>query len=473
MKTDTLYIHTIGCQMNVYDSDRIAGLLEPMHFTMTDSPDSADLVVVNTCAIRAKAEQKVFSYLGRLAKLKARKPDLMIAVGGCVAQQEGKKILDRIPAVDVVFGTRAIERLPGHIASIKRKRKRIVDLGMQPIGGEPERVTPWAAADPRVSRFVTIMRGCDNFCSYCVVPYVRGRESSRHPEHIVEEIRGLVKAGVREVTLLGQNVNSYGIKEGICSFPELLEKVDGIDGLLRIRFTTSHPKDLSDGLIEAFGSLNKLCRHIHLPVQSGADSVLRRMNRRYTREEYLRKVERLRRRYPDIAVTSDFIVGFPGETDADFQATLGLIREVDFDGLFVFMYSDRPSAPASRFPEKVPEKVKNERLQILLELQEAINADRNRRLIGTVQAVLAEGPAKRKPPGTLSSQDPNPQWSGRTSGNKIVSFPAGFESCLGCEAHPGEMMNIRIESAFSHSLWGKPVAMKPRSVALKGECHAA
>ena len=460
MKTENLYIHTIGCQMNVYDSDRMAGLLMPLHYTLTDSPESADLVVVNTCAIRAKAEQKVFSYLGRLARLKRRRPGLIIAVGGCVAQQEGSKILERIPSVDLVFGTHAINRLPDNITRIKTGERRIVDIDMLPAieeSGFPEAVY----ADGKVSQFVTIMQGCDNYCTYCVVPYVRGREASRQPERIIKEIQALVKTGVREVTLLGQNVNSYGIKEGVCTFPELLARVNAVDGLLRIRFTTSHPKDLSEALIQAFGSVDKLCHHIHLPVQSGSNRILKRMNRRYTRELYLEKIDRLRHHCPDIAITSDFIVGFPGETEDDFRETLDLIRAVGFDGLFAFMYSDRPHAPAARFSEKIPEQVKGDRLQKLLDLQETINTRKNESLIGSIQTVLVDGFSKKQTPTAFSSGKRGVQWTGRTSGNKIVHFVFNDENRSGFQVHPGEMIDVEIERAFSHSLWGIPLETQP------------
>jgi len=458
METEKLHVHTIGCQMNVVDSQRIAALLKPMDYTMVESPDQADLVVVNTCAIRAKAEQKVFSFLGRLAKLKARNPELIIAVGGCVAQQEGDRIMRRMPSVDLVFGTHAIARLPEHIARIKTRKQRYVDTEM--MRGIQEFDTPaWDGETGKVSQFVTIMRGCDNYCSYCVVPHVRGAEVSRKPENIIHEIKALVKKGIREVTLLGQNVNSYGIKDGECAFPELLSRVNAVKGLCRIRFTTSHPKDLSDALIRVFGSMEKVCRHIHLPVQSGANRILKQMNRRYTRELYLEKIEKLRHRCPDIAISSDFIVGFPGESDREFQETLDLIREVGFDSLFAFMYSDRPSAPASRNPDKIPEKVKGERLQALLDLQEACNTARAAALIGSIEEVLIDGFSKKQGQthGANREVGKGIQWTGRTSGNRIVNFTLDDRNSPAPTFHPGDLVAVRIEKAFSHSLWGKPV----------------
>ena len=338
MITKHLYINTIGCQMNVYDSEQIARGMKTLRYKLTSFPDKADLIIVNTCAIREKAEQKVFSFLGRLDALKRKKPDLIIGVGGCVAQQEGAKILARVPHIDLVFGTNAIGRLPGIIEKIESKKCRVVDVEMTEEIEELDFISD-KYDEGKITSYVTIMQGCDNYCTYCVVPYVRGKEASRYPEIIVSEIRNIVESGVKEVTLLGQNVNSYGKKKGLCSFPELLTLVNEIDGLLRIRFTTSHPKDLSDDLIIAFKHLDKLCNHIHLPVQSGSNNVLKRMNRKYTREIYLEKVDKLRNVCPDIAITSDIIVGFPGEEVADFRKTLDLIKQVEFDGLFAFKYS--------------------------------------------------------------------------------------------------------------------------------------
>ena len=395
MKTKYLYINTIGCQMNVYDSEQIARGLKSLQYEMTPFLEKADLIIVNTCAIREKAEQKVFSFLGRLAGLKKKRPDLIIGVGGCVAQQEGAKILKRVPYLDLVFGTNAIDRLPNAIQAILSKKCRIVDIEMSDQIKELDFITN-GVDKTEVSRFVTIMQGCDNYCTYCVVPYVRGRETSREPENIINEIRRLVESGVREVTLLGQNVNSYGMKEGLCTFPELLRRINDIDGLLRIRFTTSHPKDLSENLIHAFKDLDKLCHHIHLPIQSGSNRILKRMNRKYTREIYLDKVDKLRNTCPGIAITSDIIVGFPGETKTDFQETLDLIRTVEFDGLFAFKYSDRPNASAARFSDKILEDEKKQRLQQVLDLQDQFTTRKNKTLKDSIQSVLVEGFSKNR-----------------------------------------------------------------------------
>ena len=454
--------------MNVYDSQQIALRLMSLGYQQTSTLDMADLVIVNTCTIRAKAEQKAFSFIGRLAGLKKKKPGLIVGVGGCVAQQEGKKILRRIPHLDLVFGTQAIDRLPGLIQKIEEKRCRIVDVEMVDTPDISDSLVE-SHQDNAVSRFVTIMRGCDNFCSYCVVPYVRGRETSRHPDSILQEIRELVQSGVREITLLGQNVNSYGKKEGLCSFSELLSRVNDIEGLLRIRFVTSHPKDLDNNLIRAFKTNEKLCKHIHLPVQSGSNRVLTQMNRSYSRELYLDKVSKLRDTCSDIAITSDIIVGFPGETDTDFDQTLDLLRMVEFDSLFAFMYSDRPNASAATFKNKIPPEVKRKRLQILLEIQGNFTTMKNQAMVGSIQAILAEGFSKKQSGDSLDSGIHAIQWTGRTSTNKIVNFFQNDnpESCG--DIFAGKSVNIRIEKAFPHSLWGRPVGKNPIAAGMKGE----
>jgi tRNA-2-methylthio-N6-dimethylallyladenosine synthase len=316
------------------------------------------------------------------------------------------------------------------------------------------------------------MQGCDNYCTYCVVPYVRGPEMSRHPDRILVEIEALVHAGVREVILLGQNVNSYGLKEGLPSFAELLTRVDRVEGLSRIRFTTSHPKDLSDDLMGAFGKLAKLCPHIHLPVQSGSDQILKRMNRNYTRQVYLDRIERLRSIRPDIAVTSDFIVGFPGESRRDFEQTLSLVKQVAFDGIFAFMYSDRDIAPALHFKGKVDESVKKDRLQELLATQEAITLGKHQALIGSVQRILVEGGSSR--PGLAETDDKGPQWTGRTPGNKIVNFNGAPDAIPQVSLRVGQLVDVQIERAFSHSLGGRRVSGKPSKGCLEGKkYHAA
>jgi tRNA-2-methylthio-N6-dimethylallyladenosine synthase len=458
MTTKRLYINTMGCQMNVYDSGQIQNRLAPMGYSPTEDMEQADVIIANTCSIRDKAEQKAFSFLGRLAPLKQRNPALIIGMGGCVAQQEGRRVLKRMPHVDLVFGTQAISRLPQIIQRIQKIRCRVVDIDIsETISADDFILGPFPRSD--ASSFVTIMRGCDNYCTYCIVPYVRGRESSRPMDAIIMEIRQLVARGVREVTLLGQNVNSYGQKEGLGSFAQLLEQVHAIEELERIRFTTSHPKDFSAELIHSFQQLGKLCRHIHLPVQSGSDRILRRMNRHYTRRQYLDKVHQLRRTCPDIAITSDIIVGFPGETEQDFEATLSLINEIGFDGLFAFIYSDRPNAPAVRFEDKVDAAVKKERLQRVLACQEDHTFRKNRALVGTVQQVLVDGVSGRRdrpdPGDGFNSQNGRSQWTGRTSTNKIVHFAEEAQHLFNNQILTGQLLRIMIEEALPHCLVGR------------------
>ncbi len=454
--------------MNVYDSEQIAAQLIGLGYQQTGILETADLVIVNTCTIRAKAEQKAFSFLGRLGRLKTKKPGLIIGVGGCVAQQEGNQIFRRTPQVDLVFGTQAIDRLGLLIPKIEDKRCRIVDVTMT-AKPDPSDVVSNHRLDHSVSAFVTIMRGCDNFCTYCVVPHVRGREVSRHPDRIMKEIRGLVQSGVREVTLLGQNVNSYGKKEDLWSFAELLYHVNSIEGLSRIRFTTSHPKDFGSDIINAFRINEKVCDHIHLPVQSGSDQILKQMNRKYTRELYLDKISKLRDNYPGIAITSDIIVGFPGETEADFNETLDLIKMIQFDGIFAFVYSDRPNAPAVHFKDKIPEDEKRIRLQTLLDLQENITRMKNQALVGSVQPILVEGTSKKQSSGSLKRPRSTVQWMGRTTTNKIVNFCFKDSSQRRIDIFPGKIVYARIEKAYAHSLWGEPVGVNSTTGGLKGE----
>ena len=442
MKQKRVHIVTMGCQMNVYDSEQMLRLLAPLNYRPTSEVGKADLILLNTCSIREKAEHKVYSFLGRLVRVKRRRPHIIIGVGGCVAQQEGYRLVERAPHVDMVFGTFALGRLPSLLQQVEDQKKQVVDIDPRETS-EPLCVKEPVLKAERATAFVTIMEGCDNFCTYCVVPHVRGREVSRSPDQILEEIRLLIENGIREVTLIGQNVNAYGQKNGYgCDFPSLLEHVNHIEGLRRIRFTTSHPKDLSDGLIEAFCRLDKLAPHIHLPVQSGSDRVLRRMNRGYAREFYLKKVEKLCNARPDIAITSDIIIGFPGEESVDFEATVDLVRRVGFDSLFLFKYSDRPGVPAARFSDKVPEAVKGERFSTLLEVQRDFTLKKNKALVGTTQEVLVEGPSKKSVN----------QLTGRTPCNRVVNFADGADS-MACV---GEILPVRILRAFSHSLLGEP-----------------
>ncbi len=472
MNLKRLYIHTIGCQMNVYDSEQIAMQLAAIGYEQTATLDDADLIIVNTCTVRAKAEQKAFSFLGRLAKIKRYKKRLIIGVGGCVAQQEGQRILERMPAIDLVFGTQAIERLPHLIQQIESRHCRIVDVDMAERPDIPDSVV--GQQEPvQVAKFVTIMRGCDNYCAYCVVPFVRGRETSRQPESIIREIKALVAKGVKEVTLLGQNVNSYGKNQNLCSFAELLAMINEVEGLVRIRFTTSHPKDLGTDLISGFKDIIKLCSHIHLPVQSGSNRILKRMNRNYTREQYLDKVSELRDTCPQIAITSDIIVGFPGETETDFDQTLQLVETVEFDGLFAFQYSDRPPAPAVKLPDKISTSIISNRLQVILAYQDQLTRSKNQQMVGSTQQVLTDGLSKKEAAGGPAGGDPSLQWTGRTSTNKIVNFYVVASTANSLNL-TGKMVAVHIDEGHSHSLSGRAVNLEPSLRGLKGvENYAA
>ncbi len=432
-----VFIRTFGCQMNEYDSERILTLLKDQYVSCPEL-NEADLIIVNTCSVREKAEQKVYSLVGRLKHLKRRRPEVIIAVVGCVAQQEGERILKRLPHVDLVLGPQAVYRFPEHLAKVLAGERPIVDVTMVKNFRQPL-IFPELDGTRPVKAFVTIMQGCDNFCSYCVVPYTRGREISRPPEEILAEVEHLVRCGVREVTLLGQNVNSYGRKEkGFPTFAELLREVASIPGLWRVRFTTSHPKDLTEELMRCLAEEPKVCKHLHLPVQSGSDRILKRMNRRYTRAEYLNKVAKLRTLCPEIALTTDVIVGFPGETEEDFKATLSLLEEVRYAEIFSFKYSDRPLARSRLFKEKIPEEIKAQRLAKVHELQARITREINESFIGKEVEVLVEG---RSPGNPLL-------WTGRTTTNHVVNFegPEGLKGLLVC---------VLIEDTGQHSLRGR------------------
>ena len=443
------YIYTIGCQMNVYDSEKLASILKSYGFKNTDDMEKADIVVCNTCSIRHKAEEKAFSFLGRFARIKKRKPHLITVMAGCVAQQEGKKAFERLPHLDIVLGTQAFSRFGRHLEAIKSGKRKIVDIQDSPVIYEAMPDTSCCDED-KISRFVTIMQGCENFCTYCVVPYVRGRERSRKPQSIVEEVSLLAGSGVREVTLLGQNVNSYGQKEGQISFSQLLARINEINGIRRIRFATSHPKDLSLDLIYAIRDLDKVCNHLHLPVQSGSNKILKKMNRGYTKEKYIDRILNLKKECKDIALSTDIIVGFPSETRDDFNDTMNLLREIEFDSIFAFAYSNRSSAPAARFPNQVKEKEKLDRLNNLLELQDYYTTKKNKALIGKTLKILVEGKSVKKRDGFEQTQGALDQMTGRTESNKIVHFPSRH-------AKIGDIINIRIEQAYPHSLWGHPL----------------
>ncbi|MBF0412807.1 MAG: tRNA (N6-isopentenyl adenosine(37)-C2)-methylthiotransferase MiaB [Desulfamplus sp.] len=456
------YVYTIGCQMNSYDSEKISDILHNIGYAKTEDLDKADIVVCNTCSIREKAQEKAFSFLGTLANKKRKNPNLISIMAGCVAQQEGANVFKRIPHLDIVMGTQAFERLPHLIKSVLSQidngsKTHITDI--EESSNIFESMPNVATLDrEKVLRFVTIMQGCNNFCTYCIVPYVRGRERSRTPASIVQEIAILADSGVKEVTLLGQNVNSYGNH----SFPELLAKINDINGIERIRFATSHPKDISDELIFAIRDIKKVCNQLHLPVQSGSNTILKKMNRGYTRERYLERIETLRRHCPDIGLSSDMIVGFPSESREDFEQTLDLVRTVEFDGLFAFTYSDRPNAPAAKFSGHIDDDEKLSRLNELLAIQEHYTEKRNQALVGAVQPVLVEGKSlkRRHEENTQEHEDVKissdldntsskvlPQMTGRTESGKIVHFYAD-------NIAQGQIVDIYIEQAYPHSLWG-------------------
>ena len=429
--------------MNVYDSDRIAQILAAREYRQVQDPLEADLIFVNTCSVREKPEQKVYSMLGRMRALKKRNPKVILGVGGCMAQQEGKRLLEQIPYLDFALGTKEIQRLPEILDQVEFFGRRKVATALH------GRIDPYESLalspSPRSpSAFVSIMQGCDNFCTFCVVPYVRGREVSRSSRDILEEIKILCAHGVREVTLLGQNVNSYGKRRaGEMGFVELLETIQGIQGLERIRFTTSHPQDLSESLMQAFGRISKLCEHIHLPLQSGSNRILKRMNRGYTKEEFIGKIACLRQACPEIRITSDLIVGFPGEKDGDFQNTLEAIETLQFDDIFSFCYSDRPFARASSFEEKVPQELSRKRLMQLQTVQGEITRRRNQQWVGKEVEVLVEG---------LTKIDPGEK-TGRSRANQIVNFPGkGIET--------GALVWLRMQKANAHSFRGEVIGEK-------------
>jgi len=429
-----VHIATFGCQMNAYDSKRMAGMLAEMGYAQVQRPDAADLIVLNTCSVRRLAEEKVYSYVGELKRLKREKPWLIIGVGGCVAQQEGDKLLKRLPHLDFVFGPDAVTSLPELVTeAIQGKRQALTKLG--PPAGPGRIIVP---AEPGLRAMVTVMTGCDNFCSYCVVPYVRGRERSRPAGEILDEVAALVAAGVREVTLLGQNVNSYHDPDSGLDFAGLLGRVNDVEGLWRIRFTTSHPKDLGQGLIEAMAGLNKVMEQMHLPAQSGSNRMLKAMNRGYTRERYLEQVRRLREKVPQVALGSDIIVGFPGETAEDFDQSLSLLREVRYDFLYSFKYSDRPFTKASRIEGKLEEETKSSRLVELQALQREIGLQEHQAQAGRVEELLVEGPAKHG----------RGLMSGRSRAGRVVNFSGGPELA-------GSLVMVRITLGRENSLAGE------------------
>ncbi len=429
-----LYLRTFGCQMNEYDSDKIADVLRQAEgLETTQSPEDADVIVFNTCSVREKAQEKVFADLGRVRHLKQARPDLMIAVGGCVASQEGAAIVERAPFVDVVFGPQTLHRLPQLLEQRRSSGRPQVDISFPEI--EKFDHLPPAKAQGATA-FVSIMEGCSKYCSFCVVPYTRGPEVSRPFEDVVAEIASL---GAKEITLLGQNVNAWRgtINGAPADFAELLYYVCEME-VERVRYTTSHPREFTQRLIDAHGALDKLAPHVHLPVQSGSDRVLAAMKRGYTALEYRSIARRLRAARPDVSLSTDFIVGFPGETEADFAATLALAREVGFDASFIFIYSPRPGTPAADLPDAVPHAEKVERLQRLQTLIDAQASAISERMVGSVERVLVEGPARKNAA----------ELAGRTGNNRVVNFP-------GDQALHYSYVDVRVTAALTHTLRGE------------------
>lgn len=427
--------------MNEYDSSKMAEVLIASHqLVKTDDPEEADVLLLNTCSVREKAQEKVFSELGRWRALKAKNPDLIIGVGGCVASQEGKAILSRAPYVDLVFGPQTIHRLGEMINERKAKQKSIVDISFPEIE-KFDRLPEPRAEGP--TAFVTIMEGCSKYCSFCVVPYTRGEEISRPLDDVLAEVATLAAQGVKEITLLGQNVNDYRgpTHEGaIADLTTLIEYISALDGIERIRFMTSHPLAFSNRLIQAFADIPKLANHLHLPVQSGSDRILAAMKRGYTVLEFKAKIRKLKKLRPDICITSDFIIGFPGETEEDFMATMNLIQEIGFDNSFSFIYSPRPGTPAAQLPDDVSPEEKKQRLNILQERLMLNGMRISENMIGSIQSILVTAPATKNPA----------QMTGRTENNRIVNFAGGSELI-------GKMVNVKILEAYRTSLLGEMI----------------
>ncbi len=434
------FIQTYGCQMNEHDSEKIAWTLDSMGYEISDNREEADFIIFNTCAVRKSAEERVFGQLGELKDLKRRNPNLVLAVCGCMMQREDIRdvVRKKYRQVDIIFGTNNIHKLPQLITRYNEIGKTVID-----IDEENREIEENLDANRTYSykSYVNIMYGCNNFCTYCIVPYTRGRERSREPESIISEIKDLALNGCKEVTLLGQNVNSYGkTLERDYSFSDLLKDINNIDGIERIRFMTSHPKDLSDELIECYKTLDKLCNHVHLPIQSGSNKILKSMNRKYTREDYLLIIDKIKKAVPDIAITTDIIVGFPGETEDDFEETLDIVRKVGYDSAFSFLYSIREGTKAAKMEDQVDDKIKHERFNRLQDTLNPIGLENNEKLIGTNVEILVEDVSKNN----------ELVLNGRTRSSKLVHFP-GDKSLI------GKLIKVRIESAKTFTLEGRAV----------------
>jgi tRNA-2-methylthio-N6-dimethylallyladenosine synthase len=446
-----VFVKTHGCQMNEYDSAKMVEVLADAHgLQLAPSADEADVLLLNTCSIREKAQEKVFSQLGQWRELKQKRPELIIGVGGCVASQEGEALRERAPYVDLVFGPQTLHRLPQMISEVRGTRNAVVDISFPEIE-RFDRLPEPRAAGP--TAFLSIMEGCSKYCTFCVVPYTRGEEVSRPFDDIIAEAASLARQGVREITLLGQNVNAYrgAMADGASAdLALLITYIAAIDGIDRIRYTTSHPLEMSDSLIQVYSEVPELVGHLHLPVQSGSDRVLAAMKRNHTVLEYKSRIRRLRAARPGISVSSDFIVGFPGETEADFEATMQLIEEVGFDHSFSFVYSRRPGTPAAELPDDVPLEVKKQRLARLQARIQGMAAAISVAMVGSEQRILVEGPSRKDPA----------QMAGRTENNRVVNFDAGAELI-------GRFVRVRISEALPNSLRGELLAVDDPGMAEK------
>ncbi|KJS14855.1 MAG: dimethylallyladenosine tRNA methylthiotransferase [Peptococcaceae bacterium BRH_c4b] len=440
LKQKKYLIITFGCQMNEHDAEVMAGTLEQLGYINTDDREEADIILINTCCVRETAENKVYGLLGRLRKLKEKNHELIIAIGGCMTQQEetALKIKQRFSHVDLIFGTHSLHELPDLIRKIEAKRSRLL-IHKREHQGVFENLP--IKRGPGIKAWVPVTYGCNNFCTYCIVPYVRGRERSRKPVDICSDIDKLARAGFQEVTLLGQNVNSYGKDLGNTDFADLLSRVNAIDGITRIRFMTSHPRDFTGSLIKAVTGLDKVCEHIHLPVQAGSDTILKAMNRGYSREYYFELVQTIRSHIPGVSLTTDIMAGFPGETEADFEETLELLEKIRFDGAFTFVYNVREGTPAAKMPGQVPEEVKSSRIKRLVDLQNAISLQLNQSEVGRLHEVLVDG----------SNKTNANLLSGRTRTNKLVKFSAAGKS-------PGDTVRVLIKSSALTYLEGEIVS---------------
>lgn len=437
------FTHTYGCQQNENDTEKINGMLMEMGFRFTSDKKDADLILLNTCAVREHAEQKVLGNVGALVHLKRNNPDLMICLCGCMMSQEHvwKNIKARYPHVDLVFGTHALYRFPENLFRLMTSHRRVFDT--EDTNGVIVEGLP-IRRDSSVKAWVSVMSGCNNFCSYCIVPYVRGRERSRNPEDVLAEVRGLVQAGYKDITLLGQNVNSYSKDLGIdYDFSDLLRDINAIDGDFCVKFMTSHPKDASHKLLDTVAECEKLVKHVHLPFQSGSDRILKQMNRHYTRQTYLDLVEYAKEKIPDVAITSDVIVGFPGETEDDFEQTLDLVRKVRFHGLYTFLYSPRQGTPAAQMPDQISKEVKAERFQRLVDPQTEICTEIHSEYIGQVLSARVDGPAEKS----------ENVFAARTQNNTIVHA----ENVDNLSIVPGQTIRVRVDKALNWAIFGKIV----------------